>query len=68
MKETDVLTFRNYKGEEKKITRQEFRNAARGQPEIDHRPKEELRDLNYYQKATPEERKFKLTHINDKSV
>lgn len=28
-KESDVLTFKNYKGEEKKMTRGEFRNAAR---------------------------------------
>lgn len=26
--ESDILTFRNHKGEEKKITRGEFRNAA----------------------------------------
>ena len=28
-KDTDILTFKNHKGEEKKMTRQEFRNAAR---------------------------------------
>ncbi len=64
----DVLTFRNHKGEEKKITREEFRNASRGQQDIDHRPKEELRDFNYYQKGTSEDRKFNLTHINDKPL
>lgn len=68
MKESDILTFKNYKGEEKTITRQEFRNAARGQQDIDHRPKEELRDFNFSQKATPEDRKFHLTHINNKPI
>lgn len=43
----DELVFRNHKGEEKIITRQEFRNAARHaaehyshNPEQSHRPSE----------------------------
>jgi hypothetical protein len=68
MKETDILTFRNHKGEEKTITRQEFRNAARSLQHIDHRPKEALQDFNFKQEATKEDLKFKLTHINDKPV
>ena len=72
---SDRLTFRNHKGEEKTITRQEFRNAARGQQDIDHRPT--LQDtplpnlhsgLDYVQKATPKERLFELTHINGKEI
>jgi hypothetical protein len=75
MKESDILTFRNHKGEEKKITRQEFRNAARGQQNIDHRPT--LQDtpipnlnsgLDYVERATPKDKLFELTSINDKPV
>ena len=75
MKESDILTFRNHKGEEKKISRQEFRNAARGLQHIDHRPT--LVDtpipnlnsgLDYVQKATKKDHLFNLTHINGKEV
>ena len=74
-RETDKLTFRNHKGEEKTITRQEFRNAARWQQDIDHRPTlvdTPLPNLNsgldYVQKATPKDRIMTLTHINGKEV
>lgn len=57
MKETEILTFRNHKGEEKKITRGEFRNAARHasdnyshHPDKQHRPTE----------STPIDRQFHL--------
>lgn len=65
---SDKLTFRNHKGEEKTITREEFRNAARGQQHIDHRPKEEIRDYNYHQAATPESMKFDLVKVNGKDI
>lgn len=35
----DNLVFRNSKGEEYRMTRQEFRNSAKGQQDIDHRPR-----------------------------
>ena len=70
LKETDILTFRNHKGETKEITRQEFRNAARGQQNIDHRPKEAIVDpiREYRQEGTPKERMFDLVKINGKDV
>lgn len=57
MKESDILIFRNHKGEEKKVSRQEFRNAARHasdnyshNPSKSHRPNEN----------TPKDRQFEL--------
>lgn len=74
-RESDTLTFRNHKGEEKTMNRQEFRNAARGQQNIDHRPTmvdTHIPNLNsgldYVQKATPKDRMFELTHINGKPL
>jgi len=55
-KDTDTLTFRNHKGEEKKITRGEFRNAARyaadhysHDPSKSHRPEPETKkDIQFH--------------------
>jgi hypothetical protein len=62
---SDKLTFRNHKGEEYHMTRQEFRNAAAGLQHKDHRP--QLYD-DAVSKATPKERLFELTHINEKPI
>jgi hypothetical protein len=71
----DKLTFRNHKGEEKTVTREEFRNAARGQQHIDHRPTmvdtpvpNLTTGLDYVERATPKDRMFQLTHINGREV
>ena len=61
----DKLTFTNHKGETYNMSRQEFRNAAAGLQHKDHRPN--LYDT-VVDKATPKERMFELTHINDKHV
>ena len=81
-RENDRLTFRNHKGEEKTISRQEFRNAARSASRdaerdhrVDHRPRltdQHIPNLNsgldYVERATPKERLFQLTHINGERV
>ena len=57
MKESDSLTFRNHKGEEKVITRQEFRNAARyASDHYSHDPSKQHRP----QESTPLDRQFHL--------
>jgi len=65
MEMNDKLTFRNHKNEEYHMTRQEFRNAAKGLQHKDHRP-------NLYDtaidKATPKERLFTLVEINNKPI
>lgn len=57
MKETDILTFKNYKGEEKKMTRGEFRNAARYA--ADHYSHEQGKS-HRPEPNTPRDRQFQL--------
>jgi len=73
----DKLTFTNKAGETYQMTRQEFRNAARGLADkYDHRPQTQdmpLPNLNngldYVQKANASEKNmFTLTHINGKET
>jgi hypothetical protein len=60
-KETDILTFKNHKGEEKKMTRGEFRNAARYASEhYSHNPDKSHRPEN----TTPKDRQFQLVEGN----
>ncbi len=62
---SDKLTFRNHKNEEYHMTRQEFRNAAKGLQHKDHRPN--LYDTPL-EKATPKERLFELKEINGRPI
>jgi hypothetical protein len=56
-KESDVLTFKNFKGEEKKMTRGEFRNAARYASEnYSH----EVGKTHRPESTTPKDRQFNL--------
>lgn len=56
-KESDVLTFRNPKGEEKKMTRGEFRNAARYASEnYSH----EVGKTHRPESTTPKDHQFQL--------
>jgi hypothetical protein len=62
--ETDTITLRNHKGEEKTMTRGEYHNAARHASDNyshevskNHRP-----DAN-----TPQDRQFHIQHITDRS-
>ena len=65
MKMEDKLTFRNHKNETYEMTRQEFRNAAKGLQHKDHRP---VLHETAIEKATPKERLFQLTEINNVPV
>lgn len=56
-KESDQLTFRNHKGEEKKITKEEFRNAARYAS--DHHS-HEVGKSHRPESNTPSDRQFHL--------
>jgi len=62
--ESDIITLRNLKGEEKTLTRGEYHNAARHASDHyshevgkSHRP-----DWN-----TPKEQQFNIEHIKDRS-
>jgi hypothetical protein len=69
----DKLTFTNKKGETYQMSRQEFRNAAKGLQHLDHRPQTTdlpipnlQSGLDYVQKANANESNmFTLTHINN---
>lgn len=65
MELSDKLTFKNHKGEEYHMTRQEFRNAAAGLQHKDHRP---VLHETAVEKATPKERLFELKEINGRPV
>lgn len=55
--ESDILTFKNHKGEEKKMTRGEFRNAARYASEnYSH----EVGKTHRPEFDTPKDRQFQL--------